>query len=331
MIGGMPYTDHGLACVRVSAYLKDFPAWPQLPIRSNLENMYIQFSEGFPGIVIDGQKISVDQGTGFHEQLEKIYEASARGDFSSFATGIDYASGLHAMVARGKRYSLALKGQMTGPISWGLCVTDDKERGILYDESLADALSHFLKLKAAWQEAFLRTASKDTIIFIDEPYLSSLGSAFVAISNDHVSALLGEVLSGISGIKGIHCFGGTNWKLLLDMPIDILSFDAYNYSDSLACYQEDVEAFIRRGSGIAWGIVPNDEATLAKESLASIFDRFGEALAPYTRSGITFKEIITCSLVTPTCALNALSPEAVEVALELLIGLSERIDNKYVR
>jgi len=38
-------------------YLRDIPAWPQLPKRTFLENMYAQYSEGFPGIVIKGEKI----------------------------------------------------------------------------------------------------------------------------------------------------------------------------------------------------------------------------------------------------------------------------------
>ena len=51
MIGSMPHTDPAEACAVVSRYLKDIPAWPQLPQRSFKENMYAQYSEGFPGIV----------------------------------------------------------------------------------------------------------------------------------------------------------------------------------------------------------------------------------------------------------------------------------------
>jgi len=331
MIGGTPDTDAELACAGVAAHLKDFPVWPQLPCRTNLENMYVQFSEGFPGIVINGEKLSVHRGRAFDSGLEKIYEDHASGNYSGYAVSKAYAAGLHAFVSRGNSPALAVKGQVTGPISWGLCVTDGDGRGILYDETLADTVSRFLRLKAVWQEAMLKTVSQNTIIFIDEPYLASLGSAFIAVSNDLVTALLTEVLGGISGIKGIHCCGGTDWRLLLALPINILSFDTYNYADSLACYRQEVVDFIRRGCGIAWGIVPNDEETLKKESLASLFDRFGEALAPFTREGVAFDEIVGCSLITPSCALNSLSAEAVEDVFGLLNGLSERINRKYVR
>ena len=33
-IGSMPHTDPAEACSQVSRYLKDIPAWPQLPRRS---------------------------------------------------------------------------------------------------------------------------------------------------------------------------------------------------------------------------------------------------------------------------------------------------------
>jgi hypothetical protein len=37
--GSMPHTDPQKACALITRYLKDIPAWPQLPKRSFLENM----------------------------------------------------------------------------------------------------------------------------------------------------------------------------------------------------------------------------------------------------------------------------------------------------
>jgi len=194
---------------------------------------------------------------------------------------------------------------------------------------MADAVAGFLKLKARWEETFLRSVAKQTVIFVDEPYLTSLGSAFVALSNEQVSSLISETLSGIEGLKGVHCCGGTDWSLLLKLPIDILSFDAYNYADSLLCYEADLKSFISAGKAVAWGIVPNDEDTLKKESLSSLLDRFGEALSPLTRSGISIKKLVAQALITPSCGLASLSDEAVEEVLALLAQLSEKMRSKY--
>jgi methionine synthase II (cobalamin-independent) len=329
IIGSMPHTDAAAACALVAKYCPGLPAWPQLPRRSPKENMYAQYSEGFPGIVTEGGKQYVDQTAEFDAQLENLYNASAENNPESYGITAEYAAGLHAFQALKEKAPQTVKGQVTGPISWGLGITDRQQRGILYDELLAETVAKFLRLKAAWQERFLRTISKNTVIFIDEPYLTSLGTAFVSISNEQVTGLLEEVLGGITGTRGIHCCGTTNWPLLLKSTTDILSFDAYNYSDALACYPAEVKAFLGRGSAIAWGIVTNDEELLAKESSASLSDRLGESIAPFTRNGITFKQVIAQSILTPSCGLASLSFDAAEKALELLAELSAKTRGKY--
>jgi len=115
----------------------------------------------------------------------------------------------------------------------------------------------------------------------------------------------------------------------LKTSADILSFDAYNYADSLSCYPAEVKAFLERGSSIAWGIVPNDEGALAKESLASLYDRLGEAMAHFTRDGTPFKQLVAQGLLTPSCTLASMSSEAAAQALELLAELSAKLKRKY--
>ena len=328
-IGTMPHTDPEEACSLVAKYLPVLPAWPQLPKRSNLENMYIQFSEGFPGAVLDGDKIYVERPADFDSQLEQLYTAYLENNPDSYAISAEYAAGLHAFLALKQEPPNMVKGQITGPISWGLCITDSEHRGILYDELLAEAAAKFLRLKAMWQERFLSTISPDTIIFVDEPYLTSLGSAFVAVPDEQVTVLLEEVFCGIDGLRGVHCCGSTDWSLLLRSSTDVLSFDAYNYADSLSCYPAEVEAFLERGSTIAWGIVPNDEEALAGESLSSLYDRLGETMAPFTRDGTPFKQLVAQGLLTPSCGLASVSPEAAIQALELLAELSVKLRSKY--
>ena len=176
----------------------------------------------------------------------------------------------------------------------------------------------------------MRKISPNTIIFVDEPYLVSLGSVFTPIPEEKVPALLEEVLKGIRGVKGLHCCGNTNWSVLLDTKIDILSFDAYNYASSLSTHSDKVKSFLERGGSIAWGIVPNEEEALAKESLPSLRDRLEEAMAPFTKDGVKFKQIIAQGLITPSCGLASLSPEAASQALELAAKLSRDLRSRYL-
>jgi hypothetical protein len=226
---------------------------------------------------------------------------------------------------------LAVKGHVTGPVSWGLAVTDQDRKPILYDDTLADAASRLLRLKAMWLEGELQKLSRNTIIFVDEPYMSSFGSAFVAISKEKVQTLIGEVFGGIKGLKGVHCCGNTDWSVLLGTGLDILSFDAYNYAASLALYPKEVKQFLARPGAIAWGIVPNSPENLAKESVSSLKDRLEEAMAPFARNGIRFRDLVAQSLVTPCCSLLPLkTTEAVVRAFELLNGLSQVMRSRYL-
>jgi hypothetical protein len=56
----MPHSDPDEACSIVIRHLPEIPVWPQLSGRSSEENMVIQFSEGFPGVVIDGDRFPPD-------------------------------------------------------------------------------------------------------------------------------------------------------------------------------------------------------------------------------------------------------------------------------
>ena len=331
VIGSMPHTDPSAACSQLTRYLKDIPAWPQLPKRSFLENMYVQFSQGFPGVVVAEGKIYVDRSQDLDKPLEQLYAAYLENDVGKYPVGPEYASGLHNFLALKDLTPMAVKGQVAGPVSWGLTVADKDKRAIIYDDTLADALAKLLRLKAAWQEKALSQISRNTIIFVDEPYMVSFGSAFFSLSREKVISLLEEVFGGIKGLKGVHCCGNTDWSVLLDTSADILSFDAYNYAQSLSLYPSEIKKFLDRKGTIAWGIVPNDEDLLAKESAAGLKDRLEEAMAPFTRNGVRFKQLIEQGLLTPSCGLASMAgEEAAARALELLADLSAMIRKRYM-
>jgi methionine synthase II (cobalamin-independent) len=328
-IGSMPHVNPDEACATVMKYLPDIPAWPQLPRRSPVENMVMQFSEGFPGVVIKGDKIHIEPSANFESELEQIYIDCEQDGANRYGISTEYAAGLYAFLSKATG-SKMVKGQVTGPVTWGLTVTRQDGLGILYDDTLAETEAKFLRLKASWQENALKEVSPNTIIFVDEPYLVSLGSVFTPIPEEKVPVLLGDVFKGIKGIKGLHCCGNTNWSVLLDTEIDILSFDAYNCASSLSTHSDKVKSFLERGGSIAWGIVPNEEEALAKESLPNLRDRLEEAMAPFTRDGVKFKQIIAQGLITPSCGLASLSLEAANQALELTAKLSHDLRSRYI-
>jgi len=331
VIGSMPQDDAEAACTQVVKHLRDIPAWPQLPKRSPLENMYVQFSQGFPGLVVDGDRLEVHRSSDFEKQLEAFYTDFLADDFYKYAVSADYAAGLHAFLNRPGLSPLAVKGQVTGPVTWGLMVTDEDGKAIVYDDTLRDVVPKFLKMKASWMEKALGQISKRTIVFLDEPYMTAFGSVGMMLSREDVIGLLNETFTGIEGVKGVHCCGNTDWSILLATTSDIISFDTYNFAESLTLYPTEVKAFLARNGAIAWGIVPNEEEALKKESVASLKDRLEEAMAPFTRVGIPFERLVKQGLITPSCSLASFgTTDAADCALELLADLSTKFRQEYL-
>ncbi|MEK7281923.1 MAG: methionine synthase [Chloroflexota bacterium] len=329
-VGSLPHTSPEQACELVLRYLPDIPAWPQLPKLSAAETMYIQFCRDFPGSHLVGEKLAINTSRlDMDALLRELLRDYDRQESDHFAMAHETASGLFAFLASPPSSAKFIKGQITGPISCGLSLNDEEGKPVIYHDVLADALAKHLSLKAAWQEKKLASLGYPTMIWLDEPYMSAYGSAFVSLPQEKVVGLIDQVLAGISGIKGVHCCGNTDWPVLLSTSIDVLSFDAYNYVERLSLYPQEMKAFLGRGGVVAWGIVPNDEPNLKGETAASLQDRLEEAMTPFTRKGIPFHQLTRQGLLTPSCGLSSLSIEGAGQALELLAELSQRLRRKY--
>ncbi len=336
-IGSMPHTDAKRACQIVLENFPEVPVWPQLPRLSLRENMYIQYSEGMPCVVMDEQRhrIFFDTSVDVTPKIEKFYERYLAKDIDVFALTPHYAQGFHLFVdflkeSRPKELKL-LKGQVTGPVSFGLTVTDENKKAIIYNEVIFDTVLKTLALKAKWQEKeFTQIVPKGvgTLIFFDEPYLVSLGSAFVSIQRDQVINYINECVGTIDGLTGVHCCGRTDWTILMDTKVDVVSFDAYNYFESLALYPKELKGFLERGGLLAWGIVPTLE-DIAGESTESLMKRFESNIDLLGNKGIDKELLLQSSFVTPSCGTGSLPVELAERVLNLTRSLSKAMREKY--
>ena len=325
--GSLPYTDPKAAC-QLSVDRVDIPTWPQLPQRSFLENMYVQYSERFPGSMIVNERIYVDRDQDLDPALEQLYLAYLMDDLEHATIGTDYAAGLHCFLGMEQGQFPIVKGQITGPVSWGLMVADQNRKPVLYDDVLAEAVAKHLRLKATWMEKELAKKSPQTIIFVDEPYMSSYGSAFVSLHRDQVISLMEEVFSGIEGLKGVHCCGNTDWSLLMSTTVDILNLDAYGYAEALALYPDQVSAFLDRGGIIAWGIVPASDQAL-DETVDSLLDRFDAALNLLTAKGLHKDDLLASALIMSSCGCGSLAVKTAERVIDLTGQVAKTLQERY--
>ena len=278
-------------------------------------------------MVIENEQIYVDRNRDLDPELEALYVAYLMNDLEHAAISIDFAAGLHCFLGMDQDQPPIVKGQVTGPVSWGLMVADQNRIPVLYDDILAEAVAKHLRLKATWMEQELRKLSPQTIIMVDEPYMSSFGSAFVSLSREQVITAMEEVFAGIEGLKGVHCCGNTDWSLLLSTSVDIVSLDAYQYADALALYPEEVSEFLGRGGIIAWGIVPASDL-VHEETVDSLWERFHQVLALLTDKGLHQDDLLASALIMPSCACGSLPVETAERILELTGELSVALQER---
>ncbi len=337
-IGSMPQPQPKEAVDFVLTRFKEIPCWPQLPKKTYLENMYVQYSENMPGVVVDKdeKRIFINIEENFEEKLEIFYSKYLEEDIDYFSISENYASGLYEFkrrfLASADKNAQYIKGQIVGPVSFGLTVCDQKRQAVYYNEQVLDAVLKLLSIKARWQIGFLKELGKKIIIFLDEPYLTSVGSAYVSIEKNKLIGNLNEVIDTIhkeDAISGIHCCGNTDWSIVSSTNVDIISFDAYNYADTILLYPDDIKKFIERGGVLAWGVVPTDTNAL-KETRDSLSIRIEEWLEKLSLKGISREALINQSMLSPSCGTGTLDIELAEHILALTADLSDFLRSKYI-
>ena len=328
LLGSFPYIESQALCRRLAVEI-DLPAWPQLPRRTFLENMYTQFSAPLPGIAIDYQreKVFFDTSQDLTPLLEKFYEHYLVNDLNYFSLPPKFAQGFYEMLpALQAAPGSWAKGQVTGPISFGLTVTDQGLRASLYHELLVDPILKNICMNARWQIRQLKQTRENVLIFVDEPYLASFGSAYISLNRDQVTALLEEVFEAIhneGALAGVHCCGNTDWSVLLETSVDVLNLDAYDYLESLALYPQELRRFLDRGGWICWGLIPNNPMVF-QETAPSLVKRLDKGFTMIVekahRRGVTLNEgeLAQRSLLSPSCGLGPASHEIADRALLLL-------------
>ena len=153
VVGSFPHTDARALTDSILARFAEMPAWPQMPARDWRESMYVQYSEGLPGAVLDGQeqRIYFRGGDTLFPELEPFYQALIEEDVERFAITADFARGLCLFLESVPRLDSRpewVKGQVTGPFSFAMTVTDQDKRSLAYDANLYEVAVNGMAMKA---------------------------------------------------------------------------------------------------------------------------------------------------------------------------------------
>jgi hypothetical protein len=331
-IGSVPFTDVSAAVELIMGHLPEMPFWPQIVRLGYAEEMLPQAAGGLPALKVNEsqRRVDLDPGVSRELALAQFYETAWSGDLDPFALPAGGARGFFALVkAALQSPSLpVLKGQVVGPVTFAGMVKDADERPILYDQEMTLAVAQGIARTAAWQARQFRDLGKEAVIFFDEPFLTGFGSAFLPVSQEEITHILTDALEAVRQFGpvhlGMHCCGNTDWSLLLNLPLDILSFDSYGFFSTLLLYEKALKDFLGRGGWLAWGLVPTGAEELRDETGDSLFARFTSQVQEMTSLGFSVSQVLSQSLFTPACGLGYLTPEEAARALALLGELSLR-------
>lgn len=329
-IGSVPLLDAKFSCELINKYFLDIPFWPQLPKRDTKENMYLMFSEHLPGVKFNDGRMYIDSS--MTEEQETFYIKVLENPEIQFPVSKEYSNGLFEFIRTTvyqKRFH-SVKGHVTGPFSFGLQINDEDGKPIVYNDILMDIIVKNISGIIRWQERLLEKISDRTVVFLDEPYLSLLGSACIAIEANKIISMINEIVSVAKGKIGVHCCGNTDWSLLLKSKIDIISFDSYNYDDNFIIYKREIFDFLMRGGSIAWGIVPTDSIHLTKETIDSLFEKFSRTIQRLSDSiQLSVNTILQSSIITPACGFGTRDDITTIKAFKLTKNLSTKIREHY--
>ncbi|UCD72346.1 MAG: hypothetical protein JSW70_04955 [Syntrophobacterales bacterium] len=317
----------------------EIPCWVQFPKRTFHENMMVQFTEGMPGLVEDGDRIFLNtEAPDFTEQLTEFFTrylaVTEHGDAAAldhFAISSRYAAGFSVFIDRLQEQivpPVALKGQITGPLTLGINIVDQNGRCAYYDNQLHDMIVKTSAMKAMWQIDQFGRFGKQTIILIDEPSLINFGTPmFITVSRDDIIRDVNEVADVIhtqGGLAGVHCEANTDWSLLMETDVDILVFDAYDHMRAITLYPAQLRSFLERGGSLGWGIVPTlDREAAATETFDSLMVRFDDGVGKLVHNGFDRELLLRRALITPSCGAGGVLTEPLaERVLSLLRQIS---------
>jgi len=343
LIGSLPINSHQEATDLIFHYTPDIPLWSQLPVYK-AEGMLQQFLPGLPGATEVNGKIFIDteganceaENLSFYEEYLGVTEDVTLLDTSRFILNRHAAPGFYTFLERAKTCKetvVALKGQTTGPFTFCTGLVDQVGRASFYNDQLRDMAVKHLAMKARWQVRKMAEICDRTIMFFDEPALAGLGSsAFITITREDIVSCLAEVFQAVraeNGLAGVHVCANTEWSVVFESGVDIVSYDAYSYFDKLILYRQHLVKFFEDGGILASGIVPTAPEFIDAETADSLVAKWFAQTEQLQAMGINREKVYAQTLITPSCGTGAVSRQRAQRVLELTRSVSDIIRARF--
>ncbi|HZK83390.1 MAG TPA: methionine synthase [Desulfosporosinus sp.] len=336
-VGSIPLTNGADAMELIWKSVPLAPHWPQLP-RLGADSSFIG---QYLNVLIETGVIGDVEVPKFQVEAEdwvermtvfySLYLEAIEGDqqaLDRFGFSTQGGEGFEAFCSdlehSGTRDAILLKGQLSGPLTLGMQITDKNRRSSYYDDTLRDMLIKTLTLHAEWQTKRLRQFGLPVLMMIDDPGLYGFGaSTHITLTKEPLIEDLNAIVEGIlrqGGIPGVHVCAGMDWTLLFDSKVQVVNFDAYDYMQSMIALAKPLNVFLKRGGILSWGIVPTNPIAW-EETAQSLKILLENNIKELVKRGVDESLLRQQSMLTPSCGTGTLSIELAEHVYNLLAGM----------
>jgi hypothetical protein len=308
----------------------DIPFWPQLPHLSFYEDMYVQAGDHFPGIRFFPKEKSIRFDTArFYDKLPQLLEHWD--DLHYFDLSPRCSIAYERFLERDLSSYIAIRGQMEGPISFGLKVLDENDRPVIFNDEVRPLMMDFLARRTQAQLTRLKEKHPRAFIFIDEPGLQFIFSAISGYPDTRAKEDLDRFLAQIDRPRGIHLCGNPDWEFLLNRDLDILSLDIYTNGEIFQLYGKAIRRFLERGGVLAWGLIPTTHENFEQETSKRLIAYLENLWPTLLAAGIDREQLFAQSLLTPAtcCLINQDREKTVTEAFAWLREISQNLREKY--
>jgi hypothetical protein len=329
--GGLPHRDVGSAIGLLIGVTPEVIGWPLLPGISADEQTAAHAAAGLPGALRDddAERVIVDR-TALSEGAEQLAISYLRDDVQPAAIPERNAAGLFSLLralnSREQRPH-AVKGQVYGPISLSLLLTDAEDRPLADDAAARETLLQFTALRIEWQARLMQGYADHELIVVEEPFLHALSNPLSPLDWDDADELLTRLFNRRSALIGLGTRGDCAWETVLRWPIDLLCFDALEAQSTLLTHHEALGRYLQRGGMLGWGVIPSDAAVLQSFDPVRTAGQTRQAMEQLAAAGgITVTAIRQQSFITTAGGLAMLSIEAAERALAGCAAVSRLLE-----
>lgn len=311
------------------AFSLDIPFWPQLPKMSFYEDMYVQITEHMPGMIIDHNKgkISFSKDK-FYEELPEYSEHIENLDY--FRLSPYYSLTYNAFLEKDLSQYYAVRGQVIGPISFGLEIIDENFKPIIYDDEVREFLYEYISKRINAQYHELAKYNDRAFVWIDEPHLAMIFNANVGYTFERAREEYTYFLKTLSGPKGVHLCSNPDWSFLLNLDLDIISLNALAWGEIFTYYTEEIKRFLDRGGIISWGIAPTVDEQVNRFTESELMAKLEGLWNFLTARGISKEQLLAQAWLAPDhCFFLNPSLSNIEKSFTMLREISHRLKEKY--